>query len=126
VKDDTAYLFLEDRPGLKGSTNLEVDVPTPAATPIAPNPLDDEGFQIIDPTLPRPVPLPPRPPAPSRADSVAAGKSPYKTLAVRPATNVLPLLHNTLSSFVLGISKSARAVRPSLPTQICLYADMDF
>lgn len=34
----------------------------------------------------------------------------YQTLAVRPAASVLPLLTNLLSPFVMGISKSARAV----------------
>lgn len=36
----------------------------------------------------------------------------YQTLAVRPANSIVPMLHNLLSPFVLGVTKSARQVSP--------------
>ncbi len=101
MRDDVSYLFLADRvapsqpqaqAGLDGPANL----------------LDDEAFEMVDsdPAGQR-FPEQPEPPA----LSIGKGAPTYRTLAVRPAGNVLPLLHNLMSGFVLGLTKSARAVR---------------
>jgi hypothetical protein len=40
--------------------------------------------------------------------------TPYQTIAVKPSGAVVPMLQNLLNPFVMGISKSARAVCPLL------------
>lgn len=82
--------------------------------------LEEDGFEIIEPkaaepaaapAAPEPIavddPAPPPPPAPEAKRQRPRPK--FQVLAVKPATLVMPTLHNLLSPFVLGLSKQARA-----------------
>ncbi|TXT07299.1 hypothetical protein VHUM_03469 [Vanrija humicola] len=86
------------------------------------NGLNDDGFEILEPkaldgpgseSAPMDVDAPPtaeaekEKPKPKADEKRPAQR--YQILAVRPATLVMPTLHNLLSPFVLGLSKSARA-----------------
>lgn len=93
--------------------------------------LEEDGFEIIDapkddpaapvapvaPAQPAPAPSAGEPapapaPTPTPAEPIAPAprqRQKFKTLAVKPATLVMPTLHNLLSPFVLGLSKQARA-----------------
>ncbi|TXT08122.1 uncharacterized protein COLE_05046 [Cutaneotrichosporon oleaginosum] len=81
--------------------------------------LEEDGFEIIDapkngaPAPPDPTPSAPpvSAPAPSapRLPSPPRERKRFKTLAVKPATSVMPTLHNLLSPFVLGLTKQGRA-----------------
>ncbi|WOO84508.1 uncharacterized protein LOC62_06G008027 [Vanrija pseudolonga] len=123
ARDDVTYLFLEDRDaasaanGAKAPEAKKDDTKDEAKKDSG---LNDDGFEILEPkaldgvgsestpmdvdaapaTVPEPPKEEPKPPRPV---------SKYKILAVRPATLVMPTLHNLLSPFVLGLSKSARA-----------------
>lgn len=89
--------------------------------------LNDDGFEILDPkptdgvgseSTPMDVDAPAAVPTTTATEPKKDEDKPkprptvvhrYKILAVRPATLVMPTLHNLLSPFVLGLSKSARA-----------------
>ena len=128
VKDDTAYLFLEDRMGSVSTLSNTVDIVSSSKS------LDEDGFEIVEAPLatlapsssgpPRTPPSHPQPQSQSQThqepstqpQTAAQPESQIQTishplLAVRPATNVTQLLHSLLSGFVLGMTKSARAVR---------------
>ncbi|RSH80228.1 uncharacterized protein EHS24_008801 [Apiotrichum porosum] len=145
ARDDTTYLFLEDRgiPAAAPATSTPagatpVPTPTPAAAPADPkangtgdkdgaieikDTLEDDGFEIVDVTMTdgeKPAAgdaatattietALPAVPAAKQAAPPAPRREKYKILAVKPATLVMPTLHNLLSPFVLGLSKSARA-----------------
>ncbi|CAD6582282.1 MAG: hypothetical protein TREMPRED_003253 [Tremellales sp. Tagirdzhanova-0007] len=126
VKDDTAYLFLEDRMGSVSTLSNTVDIVSSSKS------LDEDGFEIVEAPLatlapsssgpPRTPPSHPQPQSQSQThqepstqpQTAAQPESQIQTishplLAVRPATNVTQLLHSLLSGFVLGMTKSARA-----------------
>lgn len=147
-RDDTMYLFLEDRTGHgtgtdsgpgQGSAQAAAQAPGQApGSSAAAKPdhgIEEEGFEIID--------LPPDTPAPtstaaatsaSGATGLAGRRTPipasaltpmargkrgtYRILAVKPASNVLPLFQNLLSPFVMGLTKAARAVSCSSSAEI--------
>jgi len=83
--EDIAYLLLED----KGSN----DAPTTG----------DADIQIVDMTEGDKEEGPER---------KKRKHTPYQTIAVKPSGAVVPMLQNLLNPFVMGISKSARQVRP--------------
>ena len=141
-RDDTTYLFLEDRTRpepLPEAAQVPVAVladPTTGQPKKEPEGatadtkdekgLESDGFEIID--------LPPDTPSVQPAGTVvpeamsaglslptlpASASTPmargkrgiYRILAIKPSVNVLPLLQNLLSPLVMGLTKSARAVR---------------
>ncbi|GMK56971.1 hypothetical protein CspeluHIS016_0308110 [Cutaneotrichosporon spelunceum] len=74
--------------------------------------LEEDGFEIIDApkdTHPGPASAPAAAPAPTESAVPPRQKQRFKTLAVKPATSVMPTLHNLLSPFVLGLTKQGRA-----------------
>lgn len=113
----------------KPSSQAPTPLPPPAAGSTPSNTAGlgvDDDFEIIDPPPPPPAgsasaphgtPLPHPPesaatPTTTRVAAVGETTQPgrrYRTLAVRPAASVMPLLTNLLSPFVMGITKSARA-----------------
>ena len=125
VRDDTSYVFIEDK------------VPTVTSTGDAGQPngagqgqgsgqeggaranagLGDEDFEIIDPPGNGNASQAGASNSMSGSTETSQGKSATATtshtLALRPAGSVIPLLHQIASPFVLGATKSARAVGPS-------------
>ncbi|WVQ82596.1 hypothetical protein IAT38_004726 [Cryptococcus sp. DSM 104549] len=85
-KDDTGYLFLDDRPG--GKAALE------GAT-------GSNGENEVKPEAEQ---------GPGGEGSVGKAETKrYQCIAVRPASAVAPMLQSLLSPFVMGVSKAARA-----------------
>lgn len=149
LRDDTSYLFLEDRTRLQpqeqpaasqttapgtsptnGSGQKDSGAETTTDGSKDAKGLESDGFEIIDlppdtPSVqpnaantdaeggPTAVAVPALPLLPSSAlTPMARGKRGiYRILAVKPSSNVLPLLQNLLSPLVMGLTKSARAVR---------------
>ena len=147
AKDDTTYLFLEDRtrlqpevqpanaqsdastagPGSKGGTKEgeKKEGITAVIGGKDENGIDVDGFEIIDlpPDTPSvqtgtvgesstdTAPSIPRLPASALTPMARGKRGIYRILAVKPSSNVLPLLQNLLSPLVMGLTKSARAVR---------------
>jgi hypothetical protein len=145
-RDDTMYLFLEDRTGhvpradsassqISGQAAAQAQgqaggssTTTTAKTEQG---IEEDGFEIIDLPPDTPAPNPTtgttattasgagsntaRAPLPASAlTPMARGKrGTYRILAVKPASNVLPLFQNLLSPFVMGLTKAARAVSRS-------------
>jgi hypothetical protein len=147
ARDDTTYLFLEDRTRLQPEPEITSVPAQPDPAPLASaatkdgdkkesstaviggkdeNGIEVDGFEIID--LPPDTPpvqsgavgettsttvAPSLPPLPASAlTPMARGKRGiYRILAVKPSSNVMPLLQNLLSPLVMGLTKSARAVR---------------
>ncbi|KAK4687595.1 hypothetical protein P7C73_g2510, partial [Tremellales sp. Uapishka_1] len=107
-RDDVIYLFLDDKGAPPSSTLL----PPPSIVSDEESQIEIDGFEMINPAQMAPTPQ-------SQSNSTVDMKSVdlpderkrkrYRTLAVRQAGNVVPLLQNVLSGFVLGLSKSARA-----------------
>jgi len=107
------YLYLDDRP--TAGTNSYSDqvvqrqtpnVGTPKSLAEASTAIEVDGFEIVD------SPLLPKENASPQANTTL-DRNQDKTqriIAVRPAAAVLPLLQVLLSTFVLGMTKSARAV----------------
>ena len=148
-RDDTMYLFLEDRTGhvagadpaqgqgqtsgLPGGPSAQQGQAGAGGSATKPeNGIEEEGFEIIDLPPDTPAPLPVSAGAPASTGAAAGPKAPraptpasaltpmargkrgtYRILAVKPASNVLPLFQNLLSPFVMGLTKAARAVRLS-------------
>ncbi|KAL1406930.1 hypothetical protein Q8F55_006342 [Vanrija albida] len=110
ARDDVTYLFLEDREGAAAAKAEEKkDEKKDEKKEDKKDSIEDDGFEIVD----HPGMDVDAPPDKAAEKDEGAPKprqpSKYKILAVRPATLVMPTLHNLLSPFVLGLSKSARA-----------------
>ncbi|BEJ13430.1 hypothetical protein CspHIS471_0306040 [Cutaneotrichosporon sp. HIS471] len=71
--------------------------------------LEEDGFEIIEAPKDAPAPAPAAALAPTEPAAPPRQKQRFKTLAVKPATSVMPTLHNLLSPFVLGLTKQGRA-----------------
>ena len=100
IKDDTTYLFLEDR--------------SPAPIPKS-EPIEIDGFELME--IPPDTPLPSSQgntsfnlPDSVKTEMAKGSKGLYRMIAVKPSSNVLGLFQNLLSPFVMGSVKSARAV----------------
>jgi hypothetical protein len=106
-KDDTAYLFLDDRSTSdgsrkgKGKETERQEILGEA---------EDEEIQIIDP--------PPIPVKTSNDIKSNKRKRQYHTLAVKPAASVIPMFQNLLSPLVMGVTKSARQVSSAHPRSL--------
>lgn len=118
ARDDVAYLVLDDRSASSSSKTKangeERDGKEKEKDKAeAPGPIvvdDDDEIQVIEPDTIRGQGTQ----ANGDETSARPGKRKpfrqYRTLAVRPAGAVVPMLHNLLSPFVLGVTKSARQV----------------
>jgi hypothetical protein len=94
-KEDIAYLLLEDKSTPTQDSTKAVDT-------------DVEISEFINLETPK-------------IDEEEEGRerkrrrfTPYQTMAVKPSSAVVPMLHNLLNPFVMGISKAARQVGPSI------------
>jgi hypothetical protein len=133
-RDDVTYLFMEDKGRLKrgeGSNGPRSVAATNGSVPRAngqnrqngqnghsvpdrakDQELEDEGFEIVEPpsgSVPNGE-TESKQSQPTIVETAQKDKKRYQTLAVRPSAAVLPLLQNLLSPFVMGLTKSARAV----------------
>lgn len=124
-RDDVAYLVLDDRSVASSSNSSKVngdrggDKGKDKEVALA---VEDEEIQVIEPESG----------SATRADGTGTdtttrpGKrkvlKQYRTLAVRPAGAVVPMLHNLLNPFVLGVTKSARQVSPQ-PIYPCSFLE---
>ncbi|WVW81360.1 hypothetical protein I302_103351 [Kwoniella bestiolae CBS 10118] len=138
-EEDITYLFLDDRSALtshlpsSAQTSNGVDQTqqtngasnsksTDQPIEIDKDTLDDDGFEIID--KPKNTPgvdvdlTQPQTGGPLRDNTGSTEVTPkqsqrqperFKCLAVRPTSNVQPMLQSLLSPFVMGYSKSAKA-----------------
>lgn len=85
IKDDTAYLFLDDRSSTAtGGESEHVNRATETST--AAHSSDPISLQMDE-----------------------EGKR-FRCVAVRPSTAVIPMLQSLLSPFVMGLTKAARTV----------------
>ena len=89
---------------------------------------DDEEVKAIDPPSNKPSETTPAAAEPEPTTRPGKRKrererQQYQTLAVRPAGAVVPMLHNLLNPFVLGVTKSARQVRLSASYLNTQYSD---
>lgn len=104
-KDDTAYMFLDDRSSTDGTRKGKGKENQKES--------DGDDIQVIEP--------------PSISDQKADGatkrKRRYHTLAVKPAASVIPMFQNLLNPLVMGVTKSARQVSlTSLSFPYCSFA----
>lgn len=138
-REDVAYLVLDDRSlklgesskTKKGMTNGELSgkgkekdqTGVGGGGPEAQTPKDevttvkddDDDIKIIDTPSTKTNETAPTPTEPEIATRPGKRKrererQQYQTLAVRPAGAVVPMLHNLLNPFVMGVTKSARQV----------------
>lgn len=128
AKDNTTYLFLEDRgvplkegKDVKGETSMDVDAKDKPEEKVnvdgeakvedkKDEKMDEDGFEIVD--MPKDAPNGVAEASTDKDKAIAEVvdvPTRYKILALKPATSVMPTLHQLLSPFVLGLNKSARA-----------------
>lgn len=121
-RDDTTYLVIEDRsvsssarsaaeatavPISAQASQAAAPVPVTNGTPTASNKMDEDDFELIEPPTSNASEIPV--PSSTSATGQSTNNQRYRSLAVRPAASVMPLLTNLLSPFVMGLTKSARA-----------------
>jgi hypothetical protein len=113
VRDDTSYVFIEDRGGPS-----RTDVAGASSGPGVGSGVSktqgksstgvDEDFEIVDPSAAGTNAQ--EGDAGAGTDQMGKAQVSFQTIALRPAAAVVPLLHQIASPFVLGATKSARAV----------------